>query len=171
MKFPESERLKLIPLTVEEVVMYQACDFSFENHFQLTHHPRQLDENVKRALREKVIPSINNDPANHLFHTLWVAIDKNINKVVAGIVFKGPPDAENKIEFGAGTLDGFMNRGYMTEVTKLMCVWTKINVPAVRITAQTKVDNYASHATLTKSGFQIVAKHAEFWDWEYLHGN
>ena len=85
----------------------------------------------------------------------WVAIDKKINTVVAGIVFKGPPDSENKIEFGAGTLEGFMNRGYMTEVTKLMCVWTQINAPGLRLTAQTKIDNYASHTTLTKCGFSI----------------
>lgn len=168
MIYPESERLKLIPLSAAEVEMYQACDFSFENHFQLAHHPRQLDANVQRALREKVIPSINNDPANHLFHTLWVAIDKTINTVVAGIVFKGPPDTENKIEFGAGTLEGFMNRGYMTEVTTLMCQWTRLNYPEIRITAQTRTDNFASQATLRKCGFAILEKHDEFWSWEWL---
>lgn len=169
MKFPESERLKLIPLTAAEVEMYQACDFSFENHFQLTHHPRKLDVNVQRALREKVIPSISNDPANHLFYTLWVAVDKTINTVVAGIVFKGPPDAENKIEFGAGTLDGFMNRGYMTEVTSLMCKWTMHYLPKVCITAKTKPDNFASQAVLKKSGFEIVAAEPEYQVWECKH--
>lgn len=169
MIYPESERLKLIPLSAAEVEMYQACDFSFEKHFQLIHHPRQLDANVQRALREKVIPSIHHDPENHLFHTLWVAIDKTINTVVAGIVFKGPPDTENKIEFGAGTLEGFMNRGYMTEVTTLMCRWTRLNYPEIRITAQTKTDNFASQAVLNKSGFEIVKAQSEYQEWEYRY--
>lgn len=107
------------------------------------------------------------DPQNVLFYTLWAAIDKEINTVVAGIVFKGPPDTENKIEFGAGTLDGFMNRGYMTEVTQMMCMWTREHFPSVKITAQTKTDNYASRATLRKCGFMVTEQKEEYWNWEW----
>jgi ribosomal-protein-alanine N-acetyltransferase len=165
--FPESQRIKLLPLTVEEIDLYRACDFSFENHFGLIHHPREMDPNVQRALKEKVIPSIQKDPENHLLYTLWVAIDKQINKVVAGIVFKGPPDIDNKIEFGAGTLAGFMNHGYMTEVTRMMCLWTREHFPTVKIIAQTKTDNYASQATLRKCEFIITEQKEEYWNWEW----
>lgn len=170
MNYPESERLKLIPLSKDEVEMYLLADFSFEKHFGLTLHPRSVPENVQKALRERVLARIEADPENHLFYTLWVAIDKTINTVVAGIVFKGPPDENGNTELGAGTLDGFMNRGYMTETTKLLCAWALKNTRVKNIVANCSPENFASQRTLEKCGFTVVTKSAENWYWEFQNG-
>ena len=163
---PSSARLRLIPLTVEEVNFYLRQDFSFENHFGLTLHPRSVPETVQKALRERVLARIESDPEHHLFYTLWVAIDKNINTVVAGIVFKGPPNEDGEVELGAGTLDGFMNRGYMTETTKLLCEWSLKN-GVKNILANCSPENVASQRTLEKCGFEIVKKEEQNWNWRY----
>jgi RimJ/RimL family protein N-acetyltransferase len=166
MTFPETSRIKLIPLSKAEVEMYLAADFSFEKQLALEFHPRVVPENVQKALRERVIARIEADPANHLFYTLWVAIDKTINTVVAGIVFKGPPNENGEVELGAGTLDGFMNRGYMTETTKLLCEWSLKN-GVKNIVANCSPENVASQRTLEKCGFEVVIKEAENWHWRF----
>jgi [ribosomal protein S5]-alanine N-acetyltransferase len=166
MNVPETSRIRLIPLSKEEVEMYLLADFSFEKHFGLTLHPRSVPENVQKALRERVLARIESDPENHLFYTLWVTIDKTINTVVAGIVFKGPPNENGEAELGAGTLDGFMNRGYMTETTKLLCEWALKNGVG-KIVANCSPENVASQRTLEKCGFRVVTKTAENWSWEF----
>lgn len=167
MEFPASTRIKLIPLSHEEVHMYLACDFSFEKHFGLTLHPRTVPDNVQKALRERVLARIETDPKNHLFYTLWVTIDKTLNTLVAGIVFKGPPNENGETELGAGTLDGFMNRGYMTETTKLLCEYAMEKMQVKKIVANCSPENVASQRTLEKSGFTVVKKIAENWSWEF----
>lgn len=160
-------RIRLQPLSIEEILLYLKDDFSFENHFGLALHPRSVPENVQKALRERVLPKIEADADNHLFYTLWVAIDKEINTVVAGIAIKGPPNANGEIEFGAGTLDGFMNRGYMTETTKLMCDWALKNGVKI-IVANCSPENVASQRTLEKCGFEITEKQEENWKWRLV---
>lgn len=159
-------RIRLIPLSVEEIGYYLRDDFTFEQHFGLEHHPRSVPAPVVKAITERVLPKIETDPDNHLFYTLWVAIDTTINTVVAGIVFKGPPNEKGEVELGAGTLDGFMNRGYMTETTKLLCEWA-LNNGVKNIVANCLPDNVASQRTLEKCGFEIVKKEEGNWNWKY----
>jgi RimJ/RimL family protein N-acetyltransferase len=166
MQFPETTRIRIIPLSKQEVEMYLACDFSLEKNLGLTEHPRTVPENVQKALRERVLSRIEADPANHLFYTLWVTIDKTINTIVAGIVFKGPPNENGEVELGAGTLDGFMNRGYMTETTGLLCEWALKNGVG-KIVANCSPENVASQRTLTKCGFITRSKDEKNWNWEY----
>lgn len=146
--------------------MYLAADFSFEHHFGLQLQPRSVPENVQKALRERVLAKIKADPGNHFFYTLWVAIDKTINTLVAAIVFKGPPNEKSEVELGAGTLDGFMNRGYMTETTIALCEWALSN-GVKNIIANCSPENVASQRTLEKAGFVGVEKSGENWKWEY----
>lgn len=161
-----SERLHLIPLSADEVRLYLQDDFSFEKHFGLTLHPRTVPENVQKALRERVVARIESDPENQLFYTLWMAIDKTINTVVAGIVFKGPPKENGEVELGAGTLDGFMNRGYMTETTKLLCSWA-LQHGVKKIVANCSPENMASQRTLEKCGFVRTSQQTENISWEF----
>lgn len=165
MHFPETERIKLVPLTRAEIHLYLRDDFSFEKHFGLALHPRSVSENLQKALREKVLAKLESDQANHLFCTLWVTIDKTINTVVAGILFKGPPNENGEVELGAGTLEGFMNRGYMTETTRALCEWALKN-GVKRIIANCSPENFASERTLEKCGFEIVEKQEKNWRWE-----
>lgn len=167
MSWPETSRIRLIPLSAGEVHLYLRDDFSFEKHFSLEHHPRSVPENVQQALREKVLTKLEADRGNHLYYTLWVTIDKTINTVVAGIVFKGPPNENGEVELGAGTLEGFMNRGYMTEATRLLCSWAQQQDGIHEIVANARPDNHASHRTLEKCGFVVVKKEDANWNWKY----
>ena len=160
-------RIRLLTLTVPELELYLREDFSFEDHFHLERHPRKVDENSGKKLREVILPKIQSDPENIQFYTLWVAVDTTINTAVAGIVFKGPPNENKEVELGAGTFEGFMNRGYMTETTRMMCEWTKKRDPEINIIATCSTQNFASQRTLEKSGFVVVEKAEEYWKWLY----
>ncbi len=159
-------RIRLQPLTEEQILLYVKSDFSFEDSLNLDHVPRAVDENVQKKLTEIIIPKMESDVANVLFYTLWVAIDTEINTAVAGIVFKGPPNENGEVELGAGTFEGFMNRGYMTETTKLLCEHALKHMPVKKIVANCRPDNVASQRTLEKSGFKIVMKEETNWRWE-----
>lgn len=160
-------RIRLQPLTAEQILLYVKSDFSFEDSLSLEHVPRVVDENVQKKLTEMIIPKMQSDPGNVLFYTLWVAIDTTINTAVAGIVFKGPPNENGEVELGAGTFAGFMNRGYMTETTKLLCEYALEKMPVKKIVANCSPGNVASQRTLEKSGFGVVSKTADNWYWEY----
>lgn len=174
MNLPRSQRLRLQPLSVEEILHYLKDDFSFEDALNLVRHPRVQDEYVKKKLSQQIVPKIEANPNDILFHTLWVTIDTTINTAVAGIVFKGPPNENGEVELGAGTFAGFMNRGYMTETTKLLCEWALKNAgPSAeggrrvkKVVATCSPENVASQRTLEKSGFQIVKKEENDWRWE-----
>lgn len=166
MNLPESSRIKLLPLSIDELRKYIACDFSFETHFGLVHHPRTIEGMVKQKLENVILPKVEAEPQNHLFHTLWVTIDKQINTAVAGTAFKGPSNENGEVELGAGTFSGFMNRGYMTETTKLLCEWALKNGVG-RIIANCSPENVASKRTLKKSGFEVVEKADSNWRWVF----
>lgn len=159
-------RIRLVPLTVEQIHLYLRDDFSFEDALALVRHPRVPDEYVKKKLSEQIIPKIEANPNDILFHTLWVVIDTTINTAVAGIVFKGPPNEKGEVELGAGTFAGFMNRGYMTETTKVLCEWALKN-GVKKLVADCSPENVASARTLEKSGFAVVTKTADNWHWEF----
>lgn len=168
-------RIRLVPLTVEQIHLYLRDDFSFEDALGLARQPRVQDEYVKKKLSEIIIPKIEANPNDILFHTLWVAVDTTINTAVAGIVCKGPPNEKGEIELGAGTFAGFMNRGYMTETTKLLCAWALKNASpnteggrrVKKVVATCSPENVASQRTLEKSGFKIVKKEEKDWRWRY----
>ena len=163
----ESARLLVVPLLAEELELYLRSDFSFEDHFGLNHHPRNIDDHARKALTERVLPKVRESDYRRLYYTLWAGTDKTLNTLVAGIVFKGPPNEQGEVELGAGTLEGFMNRGYMSEITRMMCGWASKQPEVKSIIANSSPDNFASHRTLQKSGFEIVKKEEENWRWRF----
>lgn|GEM_PF-3172298 len=105
-----------------------------------------------------MIPHIEADAENHLCNTLWVPIDATINTVVAGSVFKCPPNENGEVELGAGALDGFLISGYMTETKKLLCGYAIEHMHLKSSVANCLPDNLASQRTLEKCSFAIMKK-------------
>lgn len=166
MNFPVSPRILLRPLTVEEIVLYLREDFSFEKHFGLTEHPRQVPPALRIAMEERTIPNLQKFPEHHLFYTHWNVVDTGLNTMVAGIILKGPPNENGEVEIGYGTLSDFTGRDYMKETVKIFCEWVFKQEGVKKIIAVTSPENIASQKILEWNGFEMVKKEEKDWRWE-----
>jgi RimJ/RimL family protein N-acetyltransferase len=165
MTYPESGRLKLIPLSVAEINLYLREDFFFEDHFGLERVPRAVPPALREAMELRTIPKLLKFPEHHLFYTHWNAIDKLINTSVAGIVLKGPPNDMGEVEIGYGTLQGFTGNNYMKETVQLFCEWIFRQKGVEKIVALTSAQNIASQKILEWNKFENVSKTDEEWRW------
>lgn len=164
----ESKRLRLIPLTMPQLILYLQGQNQLEKSLGLTEGSRTVAPALSEALRQTILPAVADSSKNYLFSTLWTLIDKEMNIMVADLCFKGEPNAEGEIEIGYGTYDAFQGKGYMTEAIGAMIPWA-FSQPGVRaIIAETGAGNIASHKTLVKNKF-IACKNVEDMIWWRLH--
>lgn len=149
----ETQRLRIIPLTYEQLILYLRCDNSLEKALQLQESKRTLSLELREAFAQSILPNVAEPSRNYLYYTLWTAIDKAEQQMVGDLCFVGEPNAVGEIEVGYGTYDAFRNRGYMTEMVGAMIEWAKTQ-PKVRfILASTEKSNKASFRVLEKNGF------------------
>ncbi|HTF04541.1 MAG TPA: GNAT family N-acetyltransferase [Bacteroidia bacterium] len=164
--FPESTRLRINALSVEEIHLYLKEDFSFETALGLEHYHSPIPPPLRTAIEERILPKLLAFPQQHLFYTQWNVVDKTINTTVAGIVFKGPPNHEGSVEIGYGTLPDFTGKGYMKETVQVACQWAFAQQGVKKVTADTSPDNIASQKILEHNGFVKVREDEEFFYWE-----
>lgn len=149
----ETERLRIIPLTLEQLNKYVKADYSWEDELELNRSPRSMSPELADAFEKSILPNVGDPNKNYLYYTLWTVISKSENKRVAGLLFTGEPNDAGEVEIGYGTEPQFQNNGYMTETIGGMVSWAK-NQPEVRtIVAQTDKANIPSHKTLLKNNF------------------
>ena len=54
---PETNRLILIPLTCEQLLMYARCDNSLERELSLNDSSRIIEADLKEALEKTILPN------------------------------------------------------------------------------------------------------------------
>jgi ribosomal-protein-alanine N-acetyltransferase len=166
MNFPQTARIRIQPLSVEEIRLYLREDFSFEKHFRLKEIHQPVPPPLRVAMEERTIPNLEKFPEHHLFYTHWTVVDHTINTAVAGIVLKGPPNENGEVEIGYGTLADFTGRDYMKETVKVFCEWVFLQQGVKKIVALTSPENIASQKILEWNGFEMVKKEEKDWHWE-----
>jgi RimJ/RimL family protein N-acetyltransferase len=97
---------------------------------------------------------------------VWVAIDEEINAVVAELMVKYEVDETGGIEIGYGTYPEFLRKGYMTEMVAHFIDWARVQPRIKRITAETDKANNPSIKVLVKNNFQKFHETDEFYWWE-----
>jgi predicted acetyltransferase len=161
----ESKRLVIRSLSYKELVKYSEGKNPFTG-INVTFAKNEIEEPLRPVIQNKVIPNVKNETKNVLFYTLWLVVEKRFNGSVGSIMFKGPPDAEGKVEIGYGIHEEFQNRGYMTEAISAFCKWAFEKGGVKIITAETAKDNHASFSVLEKNGFTKFDENDEFYYWK-----
>jgi [ribosomal protein S5]-alanine N-acetyltransferase len=162
----ETERLKLHPLTYNQLSKYIKCDNSLETELSVLSSSRTISAELKEALEQTIMPNVADPTKNYLFCTLWTIISKAEHKMVGDICIVGEPNAAGEIEIGYGTYTEFQNKGFMTEAVSGLVTWTR-NQPGVRsIIASTDKINAASYTVLVKNSFVKSGEHAEMFHWK-----
>jgi len=103
----------------------------------------------------------------------WIGYfaSNNDNDIVGCGGFKGKP-INGKIEIAYGTFKPFEGKGIGKEICRLLVLLARQSDPAVRITARTLQDNYASIGILKSNGFECLGtvqdeEDGEVLEWEF----
>lgn len=162
----ETNRLIIKPLTYTQLVKYSKCDHSLEEELQLNHTQRTISKELKEALEQTILPHVADVTKNYLYSTLWTAILKTENKMLADLCIIGEPDAYGEIEIGYGTYPVYQGRGLMTEMVAGIIEWAKTQNMVNSITAATAKLNTASISVLEKNGFLKLSETETILHWK-----
>ena len=160
----ETERLKIKPLSYDELLLYVKLDNSLEKRLGLNPHSRSLPDELKEALEQLILPQVADSGDNILFSTLWTIIDKQKKLMVGDMCFKGVPNTTGEVEIGYGTYAAFQGQGFMTEGIKAISHWALCQAEVQTILAETSKENIYSHKTLSSNGYHAY-KHVENMIW------
>jgi ribosomal-protein-alanine N-acetyltransferase len=164
----ETDRLIIKPLTYEQLLKYLKCDNSLEAELNLDYSSRTISPELKEALEKTILPNVADNSKNYLFNTLWTAISKAENKMIADFCIIGEPDAGGIIEIGYGTYEAFQGKGYMTEIVGGIIEWIKKQKTVKGICATTEKSNIASSKVLSKNNFMIFGENETTFNWKFL---
>lgn len=161
----ETERLYLIPLSHDQLLMYANLDDTLEKSFGLQPASRSISGEFKSTIHNYLVPYLNANPSHLLFATIWIVILKAGNVIVGDIGFNAAPSEKGVVEVGYSTYPDHMNKGYMSEALRSLSRWA-FNQPNVSIIiAQTDKDNFASHKVLSKNNFWPFAEADSYYWW------
>ena len=161
----ETRRLNLIPLTYKQVEKFIKLNNELEAELGLLESGRTITDNLKQAIEKYTLKWLSGQAENHLFCTIWVAVDKTKNIIVGDLSFKGAPNSYGGIEIGYGTQPPHQNKGYMTEAVEGMLNWARETKNVKFVLAETRQDNPASIKILKKNGFSFltIIKNMYWW--------
>lgn len=162
----ETERLIIKPLSYEQLVCYAQNDASLEKLLNVNISSRVISEDLWEALESTILPNVADTSKNYLFSTLWTAILKSENKMVADLCFYGEPNKEGEIELGYGTYEEYRGRGIMTEMVSAIVEWAQKQPNVTAIIASTSKLNKASYSVLEKNSFVQIAENDGLLTWK-----
>jgi RimJ/RimL family protein N-acetyltransferase len=163
----ETARLTIIPLTLSQLQLHVADTYQLEAEMGLQRGHRELTEPVHSILTYFTIPRLQDPSLDPLYHTLWIAIDREKNQIVAEAKFKGEPDETGTVEIGYGTYSKLQRQGYMSEMVSGLMKWVGQQPGVERIAADTDAENVASQKVLIKNGFNLFDRQENILWWEY----
>lgn len=164
----ETPRLVLLPLTLSQVCLLITDTYQLEETLGLEKGHREIVEPVLSIVTHFTIPRLQDPTLNPLYHTLWMAIDRQRRQFVAEAKFKGEPDETETIEIGYGTYPAFRRQGYMTEMVRGLVGWAGQQPGVKRVVADTEAENVASQKVLEKNHFRLFDRIETMLWWEYI---
>lgn len=162
----DSERLRLHPLTVEELSLWISDCGKLERSLQIKYCGEPVSGNfisfVKTAME-----NVRKDGQNSLFHTIWLIVRKKDNVVMGELAFYGPPNQQGEVEIGYGLNESFWGNGYMTEAVHAIAKWCLSNSAVHSVIAVTD-DNTKSEKTLMQAGFKVSSINGTSKRWAFI---
>ncbi len=165
MNHVQTARLTIIPLSAVQLRLFIEDVGALERELIMHYCGEQRDEAFLQMVKQQ-LESVTKDPANWMWHTLWLIVRNEDRLAVGSFDFKGAPDAEGRVEIGYGLAQAFRHYGYMTETVRAMCRWTRLSGKAYEIVAETDCNNAASQKVLFQCGF-IEQARGERVQWSF----
>jgi [ribosomal protein S5]-alanine N-acetyltransferase len=87
---------------------------------------------------------------------VWLIVLPADRVLIGSIGFKGPPDADGRVDIGYSVLDAWQRRGYASEAVGALVDWALADARVTHIIGETFPHLTASIRVLEKSGFRYV---------------
>lgn len=160
MFFIESERLKLMPLTHQQLLLLRQDRALMEISIGLTPsfmlvEPLYYAEIID-ALDNFWLPNTLAYPEKYHWYTDWELVLKSTNTSVGGMGFAGYPNDNGEAEIGYMIDGNHHNKGFATEALQTMITWAFTHQFVIAIIVHTYADNLPSRRLLDKCGFEQV---------------
>jgi len=169
MFYIESERLRLIPLNLHQLHIYNNPEALAENlalkAAKVETEPLFQNE-FDDALQNHWIPMVEKNPDDYVWFTNWLIVLKQENTAVGGIGLIGLPDENGESEVGYGLDLSRRGKGYATEALLCLSEWAFQNANLKTIVAHTPLDLLNSQRVLQKAGFLLIKTENELLRWE-----
>jgi ribosomal-protein-alanine N-acetyltransferase len=160
MFFIESERLKLIPLTHQQLLLLRQDRALMEISIGLTPSFMLVEPfyyaEIIDALDNFWLPNTLAYPEKYLWYTDWELALKSTNTSVGGMGFAGYPNDNGEAEIGYMIDGNHHNKGFATEALQTMITWAFTHQFVKVIIVHTYADNLPSRRLLDKCGFGQV---------------
>jgi ribosomal-protein-alanine N-acetyltransferase len=160
MFFIESERLKLIPLTHQQLLLLRQDRALMEISIGLTPSFMLVEPfyyaEIIDALDNFWLPNTLTYPEKYLWYTDWELVLKSANTSVGGMGFAGYPNENGEAEIGYMIDGNHHNKGFATEALQTMITWAFTHQFVKAIIVHTYADNLPSRRLLDKCGFKQV---------------
>ncbi len=165
-----TERLKLIPLTADDLKLCIENKSKMEKKLGLTVTGKPLSEMMK-GIYEIKVDCMRRDRENYLYYTYWQIAPIDKNYIVGEIGFKDAPSSCGEIEVGYGLDEEHRGNGYMTEALVWLTKWAFNQNGINAIIAVTLNNNIPSHKVLTRAGFKIQGYDNKYFYWRIENYN
>ena len=166
----ETERLRLIALTVEQLSLYLAAPQQLEQRLGFPVSRGIVTDRVRRAIGMKLSKMALAKETNHPWTTYWLIVVESAagsGPFGAGLVgFKGCPDSNGEVEIGYGIDPDCQDKGYTTEAVQAMIAWAFQEPQCTSVIApNTQRINLASNRVLAKVGMRVYAETDDALSW------
>lgn len=118
----QTERLELVPLTVEQLKLWTENISELEKELNCSYKAEPMEGFFLEIVKGQLAIT-QKDPENYVWHSFWFMIRKSDRTVIGSADFKDIPDENKKVEIGYGLGKEFEHNGYMTETVQAMCDW------------------------------------------------
>ena len=163
----DTERLRLIPLSAENLRLLIDNPEKMEKSLSIIESNRFLSSDLKQAMEIR-LSKLLCDEENYIWYTNWLIVSKDLNCSVGGVMLKGLPNENGEVVIGYYTLPEYQGNGYMTETINNMKNWLLNQNDVMYVIADTDKDNNPSHRVLEKCGAKIYKETDELYFWRFV---
>jgi ribosomal-protein-alanine N-acetyltransferase len=144
-----TQRLKIVPCTVESLSTYATKEYKIGKH---------INNYLEKLKQDSSI----------LGWGIWLVINKENNKIIGDIGFKGKPDSESTVEVGYGMAPSARNKGFATEAVKELIKWAFTSGNVKKIVAECLTDNISSIKVLEKLNMKKIGTKDDMFLWQLI---
>jgi RimJ/RimL family protein N-acetyltransferase len=158
----QTERLKLIPLTLDQLKLWIEDIISLEKELDCSYKAESMEGFFLEIVKGQY-EITRKDPKNYLWHSFFFLVRKEDRVVVGSADFKDIPNENGEVEIGYGLGKEFEHNGYMTEAVKAMCEWASKQNGVKSVIAETDLDGLTSQRILERCGFKQYKEGETLW--------
>ena len=152
----QTQRLRLIPLNLKNLLLLKENRAAMEENLQLNISQQVIDPQIQQEFVDAIdfwIVRVSQNEEDYPWFTNWEVVLKEKNISIGGIGLTGKPNEQGLVVVGYGMDKTYHNQGFATESLQAIIKWVFENPEAKSIMAETKEDNLASQKVLSKNGF------------------